>query len=575
MDPRMDVGVTVNSDHMYLKASLETSRLLSAIEVISIIDLTHNCEMTWYTGHLLSQTLFVSTYIHHLNDLVNHPQSLVRKVLRSYLIGTVKCCGIVWDEIIKGNLFENEDVNIDNHLFDFYSEIGVEEALDELEDGLNSLQLSNWEGENCREGLIQRLRFRFEFLCGLELLSNNLSIPNIKAHFSNASEAIGSLLRLSGTQTTMSFSDQPENVKIAFDLKFARTISSNAPPRPISFLSCFSDLILMSVRVIEDLMLAFDVVLCSSVPQWIIYFNNLSRMSPTPLPFVRSFVVSIFQSNGIIALNPRQTLLWLGKRCISDYTNDRVKVDSDSAPSRFIISRLAGLISNHFFALAANRPRGRRILSKSIKEWCCLYDTTFLQKLDLSPEKVLTLQAIFYYFSVESSLHYILMGFDLELYERDDDRYNMWLVVQRLSERANTLLEFLSPENHLIEKRMYKVVADLAGASAQILKRSVVREGEGGRFENNQMIFERRLKQIKYGQSILHEAGILSKLQKEGVSIDPDELEFVRFLKSSEVDGRLQLKKVEQCRRELRSLDLEWSGERLIDRQNRRVSPSF
>lgn len=63
-------------------------------------------KLSWHTGHALAQTLCVSSYLQHLDVLKTHPQSLVRRVLRAALMGTMKCCAIAWHEIVKGNLYE-------------------------------------------------------------------------------------------------------------------------------------------------------------------------------------------------------------------------------------------------------------------------------------------------------------------------------------------------------------------------------------------------------------------------------------------------------------------------------------
>jgi hypothetical protein len=78
------------------------------------------------------------------------------------------------------------------------------------------------------------------------------------------------------------------------------------------------------------------------------------------------------------------------------------------------------------------------------------------------------LQILIYYFSVESSLHVSLMGFDLELYQEDSDRVAMWWVTERLSERAWLLLDKLSDGTESTHAKMIRVVGKLAGVAVQV-----------------------------------------------------------------------------------------------------------
>lgn len=78
--------------------------------------------MTWHSGHSLSQTLFTCMYFHHVLELnsglfinnsnydstqdPNSPIEFVILVLKAYVLGTVKCSHLVWDEMTKGNVYE-------------------------------------------------------------------------------------------------------------------------------------------------------------------------------------------------------------------------------------------------------------------------------------------------------------------------------------------------------------------------------------------------------------------------------------------------------------------------------------
>ncbi|KAI6099195.1 Mak10 subunit, NatC N-terminal acetyltransferase-domain-containing protein [Pisolithus croceorrhizus] len=78
--------------------------------------------MAWHTGYTLSQTVFSFLYVHALPDIdpdtisPHHhdpdrarPVELVSVVLRASVLGLLKCCDLVWRELIKGNVYDCED----------------------------------------------------------------------------------------------------------------------------------------------------------------------------------------------------------------------------------------------------------------------------------------------------------------------------------------------------------------------------------------------------------------------------------------------------------------------------------
>src|SRR4051794_7624057 len=78
-------------------------------------------QMTWHSGHSLSQTLFTCMYIHQVYEVTPEefmsretpeiaatepPFEFVTQVMKAFMAGVVKCCHLVWEEMIKGNVFE-------------------------------------------------------------------------------------------------------------------------------------------------------------------------------------------------------------------------------------------------------------------------------------------------------------------------------------------------------------------------------------------------------------------------------------------------------------------------------------
>lgn len=72
--------------------------------------------MAWLSGHSLAQTVYTCIYFHHVRYLHNQspPSSpeadnldlLMQVVFRAYILGSVKCCHHIWNEMVSGNIYE-------------------------------------------------------------------------------------------------------------------------------------------------------------------------------------------------------------------------------------------------------------------------------------------------------------------------------------------------------------------------------------------------------------------------------------------------------------------------------------
>ncbi len=73
--------------------------------------------MEWHAGNLLSNTVFTLVYVHELGaidpDVVpyqpltgdpDRPVELLSVVLRTFVFGYLKCCGLAWDCLNRGIL---------------------------------------------------------------------------------------------------------------------------------------------------------------------------------------------------------------------------------------------------------------------------------------------------------------------------------------------------------------------------------------------------------------------------------------------------------------------------------------
>ncbi|KAH9445860.1 hypothetical protein Pst134EB_023693 [Puccinia striiformis f. sp. tritici] len=507
MDPRMDSGVGRGKEEEQETGKFDPLQPLTVPEIVTLIDLTLACEVTWYTGRLLSQSILTCQYLNHLDVLQNHHDPFIHLVLRSYLLGLIKSCALISDEILKENLRENEDVNSDQQLsIDLYQDINVTQTLDLLDQSYMFLKDYQNELDGYRIPLMERIRVRIEFLYVLGVLNSTptqRTIRGIERHIQSAREGL-TILRSHSTFTNdlkIDFINQNLPVKLAFDLNFYQSVNSISPPRPISFPESFGLLVDSMDRILVELELVLDIALSDSFDDWLSFFHAFSRREPIGFPFIRSYLMTLFQNGNMIGLDPNHTLPWLANECISNlsaghicfppYNDDRV-----DSTNRYVLNRFAGFIVNYLTAFAANRARGRRILLNSLAEWKALYNTTWVNRLDLSSTTLISFQTLIYYFSIESSLQACLMGFDLDLYELDDDRIAMWWLIDRLTDRASLLLNLITNGSvESVDTKLIKIIGKLARSAIQLTRRKHELSGKDPRdLKIKRAIFERRIK---------------------------------------------------------------------------------
>jgi hypothetical protein len=94
---------------------------MSCYTVSGIVNEGHHADLTsakmaWLSGHSLSQTIFTCMYLHDVfslvqeniaaSDRIDQPAELVSSVLKAYVLATIKCCHLVWREMVSGNVYE-------------------------------------------------------------------------------------------------------------------------------------------------------------------------------------------------------------------------------------------------------------------------------------------------------------------------------------------------------------------------------------------------------------------------------------------------------------------------------------
>ncbi|CAG8575659.1 7898_t:CDS:2 [Diversispora eburnea] len=159
MDPKMDSGMILDSD--LNKRPFDIKTLIRPEQVLWVMDRLFICEMSWHSGHSLSQTLFTCMYLlramelepelfsNNSSDDINQnsiPIEFVILILKSYVLGIAKCCQLVWDEMTKGHVYEEEDFATNKYGISIYEDFPNSQALKLLDDAETWLVQhgSNW-----------------------------------------------------------------------------------------------------------------------------------------------------------------------------------------------------------------------------------------------------------------------------------------------------------------------------------------------------------------------------------------------------------------------------------------------
>ncbi|KAI9282160.1 Mak10 subunit, NatC N-terminal acetyltransferase-domain-containing protein [Sporodiniella umbellata] len=221
MDPRMDTGLFRETAHfdVYKRLSLE--------DTLDVMDSLVVREMSWISGHSISQTVFTCVYFHHMvelnqlsSDIIDSKKTedVIYSALRIYLLATLKCCHYVWSEMSQRNLYDGEDFT--THLFglSFNHQLPDMRVLNDLDSSILHLK------EIDASPVLCRVAMRRSYLLALMYMSRNKA-----SHLLQSKNEWVHALQMA---SQLSFSDH--TTKDAFDSNISRKLSAYTPPRPAS-----------------------------------------------------------------------------------------------------------------------------------------------------------------------------------------------------------------------------------------------------------------------------------------------------------------------------------------------------
>ncbi|CAG8513798.1 12767_t:CDS:10 [Ambispora leptoticha] len=412
MDPKMDSGMILDSD--LTKKPFILNARLTPRQALGVIDRLFSCEMTWHSGHSLSQTLYTCMYLHHVLELKpelfsnegDHeetssdvPIEFVILVLKAYILGTAKCCNFVLEEMIKGNVYEEEDFATNKFALNLYEDFSESTAVNLLDDAESWLDQKggSWllenEPEKCEilyHALKSRLQLRKSFLLALI----HLAKPRCQQYTESQRHLLTTLQILNGTNSEPGIKSTIElgvDVDGAFDPLINRKLVSQTPPRPIRLLTMQQSLEELN-NLLENTLLICGITEYKSADILMNFFYYNAARQPPACAYSRSLLQSTFcTENRILG---KFSVFQLIKDSVTEISNppyvyfasrsdtdkptngaivDETKAKISHLVNKFLESAVKPL-TDIFRILCHNRSRQRRNMCKVLTDWDLLQE---------------------------------------------------------------------------------------------------------------------------------------------------------------------------------------------------------
>ncbi|KAJ9079484.1 N-alpha-acetyltransferase, non-catalitic subunit, variant 2 [Entomophthora muscae] len=254
--------------------------------------------MTWYSGYSLSQTLYICHYCHgitklprfSLDGLSSPSDSNMLKVLKAYVAGTLLCAHLVWSEMIKGNVFDEEDFSTSRTGLPFYAEVSVLDAIRMMDMALEWIELQTVEEEpQLWAALTHRIQARVHYLRALNCLSHDACFK-----YPQAKDALQKTLEL--YIHSIHPCAQAVHVERAFNPMIICTFHSSAPPRPVAILPLAEALDAFR-RTLTELLQVCVCVNYPSIHDLTGFLRRFGAQKPDPSPVSRSWLITTIQQD--------------------------------------------------------------------------------------------------------------------------------------------------------------------------------------------------------------------------------------------------------------------------------------
>ncbi|GJJ78274.1 N-alpha-acetyltransferase 35, NatC auxiliary subunit [Entomortierella parvispora] len=326
MDPKMDTGMTVDDP---TTTQYDVNRLIDPKEFIWIFDNILIGKMTWLSGHALSQTLLTSCYVLRLMEIdletemtedslrqqslkdprtSSPPPQFAGLVLKSCVLAIVKSCALIWTEMRKAQVYEEEDFMTNKFGASFYDSFPLGSLiamLDRAEVWMEDVG-ARWihvvyeaeEATRIVAGIMSRISYsRLSFMALYQVVGvNQVTAPKC-AMFPQALDRLA-MVR-DQVKDLRSTSDLGIKLESAFDHTVHRKLVTNTPPRAIALLT-MTETFDQLEEMCKDLLFIGQAFSFPDSTSLVNFFIQFGRKKPTPGAFSRSILQTVLYDERII-----------------------------------------------------------------------------------------------------------------------------------------------------------------------------------------------------------------------------------------------------------------------------------
>ncbi|KAG0040403.1 hypothetical protein BGZ82_003128 [Podila clonocystis] len=309
MDPKMDTGMIV--DDYATRPQYDVNQLISPRNLIWIIDNILVGQMTWLSGHALSQTLFTSCYILRAMEIKDDqdtttttsdpPIGFTNVVLKACVIAIAKTCALIWEEMRKGQVYEEEDFMTNKFGVSMYETFPLSSTvamLDQAEhwmDHTGAQWIEAYEGEDALAVISavkdRILHARVSLLVMYQVLSPKCS------QFQNAIPQLQ--VARECTKRLQASNNLGVEITDAFDHSIHRKLVTNTPPRAIALLTLDETFDQLD-KMCEDLISIGHALEFTDPITLLNFFTKFGAQKPSPGAFPRSVLQTVLYDDKVI-----------------------------------------------------------------------------------------------------------------------------------------------------------------------------------------------------------------------------------------------------------------------------------
>ncbi|KAG5721407.1 N-alpha-acetyltransferase, 35 NatC auxiliary subunit [Termitomyces sp. T112] len=458
-EPRLDSGLILENQTTPL---FDPNAPLLPQELCWIMDRAFAYEMEWHFGNPLCHSVFTLLYIHALSGIdpefvdphaltsfgPSRPPELVYYVLRSWVMGLLKCCDLSWRELSKGCVQEMEDWQGDKCDISLLEGTPVKFVASKLQEASMWLQKATHIPVLWRNAVRARMSLRMTILQLMQV-----DVFSSPSDYQNLIDSAREQLMLIRSYP----SPEPGTVSPAlhaFDPYIARLLKTNVPLRVLSIPPSEETWKAID-RLLDGWQEACLLAQAHCLSTWEIV-GNLRVWLPNPplrIPYLRSYMQSTFY-DGLMILN-KFSFSWMMDHFFFEtlgvsYTNIVKAIapfctESCASQLSTVENLLYKLIAPHIKGQWLNPPRRRRHLVNSLLNWHKVYDilseiTTSLEST-LLPKTSITmhLPKVPLVWRLSAIREIIFSGFQLELLSLEERPFAYYYASQVIEDHLSCL----------------------------------------------------------------------------------------------------------------------------------------